>query len=93
MKVFNLTDIETPILKSRGLVGVPIAVGSTLIAPGGEAEVGDTEMIRRDIVCFTAPGALSVGVRPPAYLVAQSERASRARLAEMEQAARKRKEK
>lgn len=88
MKVFNLTDIETPTLKKLGWVGVPIAVGSSLIEPGGEAEVGDTDMVRRDIGCFTTPGALAVGARPPAYLVAQATRMSRVRLAALEEIAR-----
>lgn len=87
MKVFNLTDIETPTLKKLGMVGMWIAAGTALIPPGGEQEVGDTEMLRRDILCFTSSGALAVQVRPASYMVARAERDNRARLATMEAAA------
>lgn len=94
MKVYSLTDIETPTLKKLGWVGAPIVIGQALISPGGEGEVGDTEAVRRDIIRYTSAGALSVGVRPPAYLVAKAERDNKARLAAMEAAAQeKRKEK
>lgn len=86
MKVFNLTDIETPTLKAKGWLGIQIVVGNANIGPGEEADVGDTAFIRRDLLSFTPHGALSVGVRPPAYLLAQADRASRARLAAAETA-------
>lgn len=92
MKLFNLTDIETPALKTRGWLGVPITIGRTVISPGEEVDVGDTEIIRRDLLCFTVQGAIAVGARPPAYLLAQAERASRARLAAAETAAKEKRQ-
>lgn len=93
MKVFNLTDIETSELRRAGWVRVPIAVGPALIQPGEVAEVEDTEMVRQNIRCFTSKGALAVGVKPPSYMVACSERESNERLAALEKAARERKKK
>lgn len=87
MKVFNLTDMATPELQARGLVNQPLVVGSALVPPGGEVEVADTEILRRDLVCFTGVGALSVGARPPEYLVAKAKRESDERLASLERAA------
>jgi hypothetical protein len=84
MKLFNLTDIETPALKRLGWVSMPIVVGHALIEPGGELEVGDTALIRRDIHCYTGPGALAVDARPPAYMVAKAALENKARLAAME---------
>jgi hypothetical protein len=88
MKIFSLTDVETPELKRRGWVGLPIVVGSALIAPGGEAEVGDVATIRRDLVSFIVAGALAVGSRPPEYAVAKAKALNRERLASLEQDAR-----
>lgn len=90
MKVFSLTDVETPELKRRGWVGLPIVVGSALIAPGGEAEVGDTAALRRALIGFIGPGALAVGARPPEYAVAKAKALSHERLASLEKATRKR---
>lgn len=84
MKVFNLTDVSTPTLQRLGWVNMVLVAGPALIEPGGEVEVGDTPLIRRDIQCFTKQGALAVGSRPPAYLVAKSERLSKSRLLAME---------
>lgn len=93
MKIFSLTDVETPELKRRGWVGLPLVVGPALIGPGGEAEVGDTALVRRDLVSFISAGALAVGSRPPEYVVAKAKALSHERLASLEQVTRaKRKE-
>ena len=39
MKVFNISDVETPILVERGLANSPIRVGDTIIPPGTSADV------------------------------------------------------
>lgn len=88
MKLFNLTDVETPELRRRGWVNLPLVVGTALIAPGGEAEVADTETVRRALASFTGPGALAVGARPPEYVVAKARRQDKERLAALEQAPR-----
>jgi len=93
MKVFKLTDVETPALKERGLINVPIVIGRHVVNPGGEAEVGNDELVKRDVLGFTTLGALSIGVRPPAYLLAQADRISRARLEEAERVAKAMREK
>jgi len=94
MKLFNLTDIETPELRRRGWVNLPLVVGTALVAPGGEAEVADTPMTRRDLAGFVGPGAIAVGARPPEYAVAKEKQLSKARLVALEQAVQaKRKEK
>jgi hypothetical protein len=90
MKIFSLTDVETPELKRRGWVGLPLVVGSALVAPGGEAEIADTAMVRRDLVGYVGPGALAVGSRPPEYVVAKAKALSHERLASQEQTARAR---
>lgn len=90
MKIFSLTDVETPELKRRGWVGQPLVVGPALVPPGGEAEVADTALIRRDLAGYTGPGALAVGSRPPEYALAKAKQLSNERLAAQEQAMRAR---
>lgn len=86
MRIYNLTDIETPVLRKAGLVNMTIAVGPALLPPGGELEVGDTEMLRRDILCFTGTGAIALKVRPASYMVAKAALDNRARLSALEAA-------
>jgi len=67
MRCFNLTDVETPELRQRGLVNVPLAVRSVLIPPGEVREVPDDTLARRAVASYVSIGALSVDVLPPAY--------------------------
>lgn len=71
MRVFNLTDIETPVLTQRGLVGQHIAVGSRMVAPGEYVDVEDTESVESKLEYVLTVGAVSVGVLPPAYVMAR----------------------
>ena len=77
MRCFNLTDIETPELKSRGLVNMTLAVRMHLIEPGSSVEVSDDELSRRDAQHYVAVGALAVDSPPPSYILAR-ERAQQA---------------
>ncbi len=68
MKVFNLTDVETEVLKSRGLVQQHIAVAGRMIVPGEYVEVEDTPVVRANILHLVQVGALSIDALPPPYL-------------------------
>lgn len=75
MKVFNLTDIETPLLKQHGLCQQTFAVGKALLAPGQSADVDDTYLaqlgqgLRQLVSC----GAAAVGQPPAAYRLAKEK--------------------
>lgn len=73
VKCYNLTDVETPELRNRHLVGATIAVRTVLIPPGGSAEVPDDPMARRDIDSYVALGALSVDTLPLHYVIAKGQ--------------------
>ena len=74
MRCFNLTDIETPELASRGLVNMTLAVRIHLIAPGASVEVSDDEASRRDAQHYVAVGAMAVDTLPPSYVLARDQR-------------------
>lgn len=68
---YNITDVETPELKNKRLVGATLALRNVLISPGGSAEVPDDEMSRRDIKCYVDLGAIAVDVLPAEYVLAK----------------------
>ena len=70
MRVFNLTNEPTPVLKSQGLVNVPLRVGSVTIKPGESEEVPKrTSIPQRYLDC----GALAVNEPPSSYSVPKAE--------------------
>jgi hypothetical protein len=66
------------------MVNVPLVVGNALIPPGGEASIGDTPMVRRDVMAYTQVMALAVDSLPPSYMVAKAAKESEARRLSME---------
>jgi hypothetical protein len=70
MKVFNLTDVETPRLKQHGMVNHTFGVGTLLLGPGDSGELPDAQghARRPEVQKLVSVGALSVGELPPAYL-------------------------
>jgi len=64
MKVYNITDVETPQLKSLGRVNIPIKLGDTIIPPGGSAIVH--ERYRSEVV-QRFDGAAVIDTLPPSY--------------------------
>jgi len=79
MKCYNLTDIETPELKKRGLVNKTIAVGPVLIRPGESAEVSDNAVVRQAVKSY-GDSVIAVDRIPVAYAAAKSHAAAQASL-------------
>lgn len=69
MKVYNLTDVETPKLKQHGLMNQHIAVGEKMVAPGGDEDIDDAtfERVQPELQKLVELGALSCDVAPDAY--------------------------
>lgn len=78
MRVFNLTDIETPTLKQRGLVGQHFAVGTRMVAPGEYIELPDTPSTRADLHYLLTVGAVCLDTPPPPYAVARQAKEANA---------------
>ena len=71
MKVYNLTDVETPVLVQRGLVNQHIVVGKCMVNPGEFAEVVDTAHVRGKLGYLLTVGAVSIDLVPPNYVRAK----------------------
>jgi hypothetical protein len=65
MKVFNLTDVETPKLKQHKLLNQTLSIGGSLVAPGGSVE--DRMHARHGL----SVGALAVDDLPVSYVKAK----------------------
>lgn len=76
VRVYNLTDIETPELKRRGLVNQTIAVRSVLIRPGETKELAADAITMRDLKGYQDVGVVSVDVLPVEYATMKSRLAS-----------------
>lgn len=74
MKIFNLTDVETPALKERGLSNQPIIVHRWVINPGEGCEVQDSDQVRRALRGYVKDGMASVNVLPPSYVVKKEQK-------------------
>ena len=74
MRVFNLTDVKTSVLESRGLVDAPVSVGGVSIQPGESAEVSSTA----GSGFLVSVGAVAVGELPAAYVKKKAALRSRA---------------
>jgi hypothetical protein len=68
MKVYNLTDVETPALIQRGLVNQHIVVGKRMVNPGEFVEVADTLHTRGKLMYLLTVGAVSIDQVPPNYV-------------------------
>lgn len=69
LKVFNLTDVETPQLKQYGLVNQHIVVERALVAPGEYTQVADSPVARAHLRHYVSVGAVAVDVVPPSYVL------------------------
>ena len=71
MLVHNLTDIETPTLTKKKLVGIPLIVGPKVIHPGEFAEVPEDwlRMAMGGLRELVTHGAAAVGPQPPAAYI------------------------
>lgn len=67
MRVFNLTDVATPVLEQHGLVNQHIAVARRMVNPGEYADVGDVPNLLHDLQFLLQVGAVTVDRVPPAY--------------------------
>lgn len=72
MIVFNLTDVETPVLKAAGVKPVTLVIGSVIIQPGCSAEVPSIPMTRTLATKAVSEGLLAVDSLPPAYAMLKS---------------------
>jgi hypothetical protein len=70
MKVFNLTDVETPLLAQRGLVRQTFAVNGALLAPGDAVDVPETAaaMLTHLVAHLVEVGAVAIDGPPASYL-------------------------
>jgi hypothetical protein len=75
MKVFNLTDVETPLLAQHGFVRQTFVVRDKLIAPGEHADVQNDYLAERALEHLVPIGAAAVDELPAAYVLAKSRAA------------------
>lgn len=74
MKVFNLTDVETPKLKQHGMLNQSFAVGDKMISPGASEDIDDATFARvqPELQKLTEIGALSCDAAPDTYKSAKT---------------------
>lgn len=75
IRCYNLTDIETPDLKRRGLVNQTIAVRSTLIRPGESKDLPDDATTQRDLRTYREVGVVAIDQLPLEYAAAKGRQA------------------
>lgn len=79
MRVFNLTDVETSVLKQQALLNQHIAIGGRMSVPGEFIDVEDSSgVIRAKLVHLLTVGAVSIDQVPPAYAHAKQSAQSSA---------------
>lgn len=71
IRIFNLTDVETVVLKQHHLVNVTFAVGCLILAPGEMGVVGDDPMVRAHLLHYVTVGAAAVNSLPSSYALAK----------------------
>ena len=76
MKVYNLTDVSTPVLEQRGLVNQHVAVAGRMVSPGEYVEVEDTAHARANVLQLVQVGALAIDKLPPPYVLARQQMAA-----------------
>jgi hypothetical protein len=71
MRVYNLTDVSTPVLERYSLLNQQIVAHRRVIEPGQFVEVEDTPTMRARLSHVLTVGAVSIDQLPPAYLRAK----------------------
>ncbi len=71
VKVFNLTDVETPTLVQFGLVSQHIVIGERMCEPGQYVEVVDSAHLRATVKHLVQVSALAIDRLPPPYVQAR----------------------
>jgi len=74
VRLFNLTDVETPSLKEKGWVSIVVAGSGFAVAPGESAEVLLQPHTRPIIQSYIAEGLLAADVLPTSYGVQKNRR-------------------
>lgn len=74
VRLFNLTDVPTPELESRGLVNVPLIVGRTILAPGEEVHLELDGFTQPHVDEYVRLGAMSAGELPASYRVKKAKK-------------------
>jgi|SRR6478609_2955163 len=72
VKVYNLTDVETPTLAKHHMLNAHVAVGTRMCNPGEFVELEDTPVLRSDVKFLVSIGALALGSLPPPYAQART---------------------
>jgi hypothetical protein len=76
VKIYNLTDVHTPVLEKYRMLDQHIAVGTRMCEPGQYIEQEDSPTLRENCRHLVSIGALSIGMVPPPYTVARTSKAS-----------------
>lgn len=74
MRIFNLTDVETPTLLELGLVNQVLVAGRAVVGPGSSVELGDDPLTRAHLLQYTQVGAMALDDLPPNYVVNKLQR-------------------
>jgi len=74
-KIYNLTDVTTPVLEKHRMLDAHIAIGTRMCAPGEYVEQEDTPTLRENCRHLVAIGALSIDQVPPPYTLARTAKA------------------
>jgi hypothetical protein len=69
VRLFNLTDVETPGLKDRGQINITVSGRGFAVPPGESREVVITEGNRQSIQHAVSAGLLSVDNLPASYML------------------------
>jgi hypothetical protein len=72
MKVFNITDVETPILKQRGLINQTLVVGRVAVKPGESADIQDEPHLVAQVEGYEQIGAMARDQLPAEYAVTKA---------------------
>jgi len=73
VKVYNLTDIKTPVLEQRGLSDQGIAIAGRIVNPGEFVDVEDTPTSRGNLAYLLQVGAVAIDQLPPPYVLARQQ--------------------
>lgn len=71
VKLFSLTDVDTPTLRNHKMLNQPLVIWRYLLNPGDMLEVEDSPQIRAHASEYVRKGALAVNELPSSYTVAK----------------------
>lgn len=71
MRIFNLTDVATPVLEQHKLVDQHFAIARRMVNPGEYVDIEDAPNVLRDLQSLLQVGAVSIDRVPPAYAMAR----------------------